>query len=123
MDEERVKGVVILNEWQPPEWNAAAWREKEPGFIVIHAFAIAPHIQGHGHGRALLNFCENFAWKSNYTSIRLDAFSENSTALKFYERHGYSFRGKVRFASKPAGHQQYYCYEKSLVQNESEQPA
>lgn len=118
-EDKRVKGVVVLNQWQPPEWSTVAWHEQGPSFLVIHAFAIAPHFQRRGHGRVLLNFCESFAGKVGYTSLRLDAFSEHSAALQFYERHGYSRRGEVRFSSKPAGHQQYYCYEKSLAKNAS----
>jgi ribosomal protein S18 acetylase RimI-like enzyme len=113
-DEGRIKGVVVLNECQPPEWNTADWHEPAAGCLVVHAFAIAPRIQGHGHGRALLKFCEDFARKAGHTSIRLDAFPENAIAVRFYERHGYLFRGEVRFASKPAGHQKYFCYEKPL---------
>jgi ribosomal protein S18 acetylase RimI-like enzyme len=78
-------------------------------------FRSLTHVQGRGHGRTLLNYCEEFAKKRSYTSIRLDAFAENSTELQFYERHGYIFRGEVRFAFKPVGHQRYCCYEKSLM--------
>ncbi|HKR43032.1 MAG TPA: GNAT family N-acetyltransferase [Paraburkholderia sp.] len=111
---DRIEGVVVLNEWQPPEWSAADWHEQEAHPLVVHAFAIAPQIQGHGHGRALLTFCEDFARDQGYTSIRLDAFPENAIALRFYERHGYVFRGAIHFASKPVGHQEYFCYEKAL---------
>jgi ribosomal protein S18 acetylase RimI-like enzyme len=114
-DSRRICGVVVLNESQPLEWSAAAWRVQEPPFLVIHAFAIAPSLQGRGLGKHLLRFCEAWAKERSYTSIRLDAFSENSTALRFYERQDYVFRGEVQFASKPLGHQRYYCYEKSLV--------
>jgi ribosomal protein S18 acetylase RimI-like enzyme len=119
----RICGVVVLNELQAPEWNVATWQEKRPPFLVIHAFAISPYVQGRGYGRQLLHFCEDFARERSYTSIRLDAFSENSAALRFYEKQSYVFRGEVQFASKPVSHQRYYCYEKSLVQNEqSSQP-
>jgi ribosomal protein S18 acetylase RimI-like enzyme len=113
-DDGRISGVVVLDEWQPPEWSAADWHEQEARPLVVHAFAIAPHIQGHGHGRALLKFCEDFGRNAGYTSVRLDVFPENTIALRFYERQGYVFRGAVHFASKPAGHQEYFCYEKSL---------
>lgn len=114
-DDGRICGVVVLNESQPPEWNAAAWHVQEPPFLVIHAFAIVPDLQGRGHGRKLLRFCEDLAREQSYTSIRLDAFSENSAALRFYEQQGYVFRGEVQFTSKPVAHQRYYCYEKALV--------
>ena len=83
--------------------------------MVIHAFAISPAMQGLSQGKYLLAFCEDVAKKRGCNSIRIDVFSENSASLKFWERSGYSFRGEIRFASKPAGHQRYFCYEKSLA--------
>ena len=111
-----IGGVAVLDASQPPEWSSAAWSHQEGAFLVIHAFAIAPHLQGRGHGEFLLAFCEDVARRRGCRSIRIDAFSENSGVLRFWKRHGYGFRGEVRFASKPAGHQRYYCYEKSLAQ-------
>jgi len=122
-DNGRICGVVVLNESQPPEWSAAAWHVQEPPFLVIHAFAIYPQLQGRGYGKHLLRFCETLARERSYTSIRLDAFSENSAALRFYEQQGYVFTGEVQFASKPVNHQRYCCYEKSLVHDvQSVQP-
>lgn len=113
-DEKEIRGVSVLDRNQPPEWSSADWVCRNESFMVIHAFAISPAMQGRSHGKYLLAFCEEVARKRGCSSIRIDAFSENSHALKFWERNGYSFRGEIRFASKPAGHQRYFCYEKSL---------
>lgn len=115
-DREGICGVAVLDGSQPPEWSAAAWEHRDGPFLVIHAFAVAPAKQGGGYGHSLLTACEEVAGKRGCESIRIDAFSENAGALRFWERHGYCFRGEVRFTSKPAGHQQYHCYEKSLGQ-------
>lgn len=115
-DAEGISGVAVLDGFQPPEWSSAAWNHRDGPFLVIHAFAVAPRVQRCGHGKLLLACCEDVARKRGCGSIRIDAFSENSGALRFWEQHGYRFRGEVRFASKPAGHQRYYCYEKSLEQ-------
>jgi ribosomal protein S18 acetylase RimI-like enzyme len=113
-DAEGISGVAVLDGSQPPEWASAAWNHRDGQFLVIHAFAVAPRVQRCGHGKMLLACCEDVAKQRGCASIRIDAFSENSGALRFWERHGYRFRGEVRFASKPAGHQRYRCYEKSL---------
>jgi len=113
--EGQVSGVVVLDERQAPEWASVDWQVQDGAALVIHAFAISPCVQGRGHGTALLGFCEDYARTRDYAGIRLDAFSENAGALRFYERHGYAYRGEVRFAFKPEGHQQYHCYEKSLL--------
>lgn len=114
IEEERISGVAVLDGNQPPEWASAAWRGRDAPFLVVHAFAIAPRIQSRGCGTLLLAACEDVARDRGCASIRIDVFSENAGALRFYERHGYTFRGEVRFAFKPAGHQTYFCYEKSL---------
>lgn len=107
-------GVVVLNEWQLPEWSAVEWGEREGPVLVIHSLAVSPSAQGRGYGRALLNFCESFATDNGYAAIRLDAFPENPKALQLYVRHGYQLRGQVRVQGKPAGHDLYNCYEKRL---------
>lgn len=114
-DEKEIRGLAVLDGDQPPEWSSADWVCRNGSFMVIHAFAISPDVQGRGHGKYLLAFCEDVAMKRGCSSIRIDAFSENSRALKFWERSGYSFRGEIRFASKPADHQSYFCYEKLLA--------
>lgn len=114
-DKEQIQGVVVLDESQASEWSAIAWRDSAGRPLIIHALAVAPSAQGRGHGRTLLTYCEEFATGGGYTSIRLDAFSENHAALSLYERHGYQRRGSIRFASKPLGHQKYYCYEKTFA--------
>ena len=113
-DGDGIAGVAVLDGRQPSEWSSAAWEDQGAPFQVIHAFAIAPRAQHGGYGKSLLAYCEDVVGKRGAKSIRIDAFSENTGALRFWERHGYRFRGEVRFASKPAGHQRYFCYEKSL---------
>jgi len=114
-DGDDIAGLAVLDGSQPPEWAAATWNHQDGPFLVIHAFAVSPRVQRRGHGGFLLAFCEDAARARGCRSIRIDAFSENAGALRFWEQHGYRFRGEVRFASKPAGHQRYYCYEKSLM--------
>jgi ribosomal protein S18 acetylase RimI-like enzyme len=45
--------------------------------------------------------------KKRYSSIRLDAFTENLSALNFYKRNGYVFRGQIVFRKGI-----FNCYEK-----------
>lgn len=45
----------------------------------------------------MLNYIEDMAAKNNYSSIRLDAYSGNETALKLYESFGYKKAGQVYF--------------------------
>ena len=107
-------GATVLDEWQAPQWMAIPWQHREAAVLVIHALVIDPARHGRGYGAALVQHCECWARKHGYGSIRIDAFAGNGAALRLYERLGYVYRGDVEFRSKPAGHQRYRCYEKSL---------
>lgn len=111
-----IVGAVVLNEWQVPEWESVNWSQNQVDdrFLVIHAFCTHPKVQGKGYGGELLQFAEDLARKERYAGIRLDAFSENLGALKFYEKRGYVKKGEVFFSSKPLNHEIYYCYERFL---------
>ena len=113
-DEGVILGVVVLDEWQAAEWTTVTWHNQSGQFLVVHSLAVLPSAQGRGYGAALLSRCESFAQENGYTSMRLDAFSGNAAALRFYERHGYNFRGAIDLTFKPTGHRQYYCYEKVM---------
>lgn len=110
--DEKIVGAVVLNDYQVPEWQNVEWTKENGTYFVIHSLAIHPDYQSGGYGSKLLSFCEVYALDKNYDGIRLDAFSENNTALKFYEKHGYSKKGELIFSFKPEGHQRYFCYEK-----------
>jgi ribosomal protein S18 acetylase RimI-like enzyme len=115
---EAVTGVVVLDERQAREWDTVVWQEGPGPYLVVHALAVLPSSQGKGYGSALLAFCEAFAMAEGYGSVRLDAFSENAAALRFYERHGYALQGAIDLAFKPVGHRRYCCYEKRLTRTD-----
>ncbi|NVM04015.1 MAG: GNAT family N-acetyltransferase [Candidatus Helarchaeota archaeon] len=112
--EEKIIGAVALNEKQAPEWVSIKWKNIKGKCLAIHALAIHPDFQKKVYGKIIYNFCENFAIKNRYNSIRLDAFSENKTALEFYKRKGFEKMGEVYFSFKPKGLQCYFCFEKIL---------
>jgi RimJ/RimL family protein N-acetyltransferase len=58
----------------------------------------------------MLAFAETFGREQGYFSIRLDAFSGNTAAIKLYEKNNYRMRGTVRFRKE-----EFYCYEKNLM--------
>jgi GNAT superfamily N-acetyltransferase len=110
--DEELSGAVTLNTWQSPEWGEIPWEYDEE--LVVHALFLDPLKQGNGLGTRFLEKCEEFAVENGYRSIRLDAYARNEAANYLYEKLGYTYRGSVYFTSKPEGHQEYRCYEKSL---------
>lgn len=113
--EDQVLGAIVLNEWQLPEWEEVKWSKRNGKVLVIHAFCVHPDIQGGGYGGKLLQFAEELAKEKGFVGIRLDAFSGNPRALKFYETRGFMKKGEIFISSKPLGHETYYCYEKLFL--------
>ena len=112
MEEEKMVGHVVLNEWQTAEWHVIPWKGNKP--LVIHSFMIEPSYQGKGTGTYFVDYMETYALARGYDSIRLDAYSGNAQALHLYKKRGYLEKGEIFFKSKPKGHQKYLCMEKVL---------
>ena len=47
--------------------------------------------RGKGHGRFMLSQCENLAKNDGMTQMWLEVDSDNTSAISFYEKNGYSF--------------------------------
>ncbi|HYK72998.1 MAG TPA: GNAT family N-acetyltransferase, partial [Pseudoneobacillus sp.] len=99
MDDSKILGHVVLNEWESEEWDMIPWEGSKP--IVIHSLMINPLLQGKGMGTDFVKLCENFAKELGYKSVRLDAFSRNEIAIHLYDKLGYQKRGSVIFPFKP----------------------
>ena len=101
-------GAVRISTFQDEEYKEIYWRGPDENVIVIHRLAVNPDFQSKGIARLLMDFAEEFAKKNNYSSIRLDSYSQNKRALKFYENRGYHKRGECFFAGRE---KPFYCYE------------
>ncbi|PTS94742.1 N-acetyltransferase [Pedobacter sp. HMWF019] len=102
-------GIVVLDKNQSPEYSSVEWELNNDSPLVMHRLCVRPKFQGQGIAKQLLKFSEQFANNNSYTSIRLDAFSGNPSALNLYENNGYLKRGTVTFRKGD-----FYCYEKTL---------
>lgn len=96
--------IVMDNEYVPIKWLTP-----NENNIYIHRLAIYPKHQGNGYAQELMNFAEKFSIEKNYTSVRLDTFSQNNRNQKFYELRGYQKLGDI-FFPKQSKHP-FYCYE------------
>ncbi|MBE6082904.1 GNAT family N-acetyltransferase [Sporanaerobacter sp. PP17-6a] len=98
---------IVINESQEPEYKSVNWANTKGKICVIHRFCVEPVFQRRGIGNKTLLSAEDYIMKKRYSSIRLDAFTENLSALNFYKRNGYVFRGQVVFRKGI-----FNCYEK-----------
>lgn len=106
--EDRIAGIIVLNEDQSPEYAALQWMY--PGrALVVHRLTIDPAYQRKGLATRLMDFAEETATNKGYDCIRLDAFIRNPAACALYETRGYRRAGKVHFRKG-----EFYCYEKAL---------
>lgn len=107
-----ISGCIVISTHMDSEYKPIKWRTKNENNIYIHRLAVHPKIQGKGYAQQLMNFAEQFAVEKNYSSIRLDTFSENIRNQKFYELRGYKRLGDIYFPKQSEF--PFHCYELAL---------
>ena len=109
VDNHHLVGIIVLNEDQEPEYREVPWRYPEGKALIIHRLCVDPDAQGKGIATQLMDFAEQYAREQYYTTIRLDAFQENPTAVALYKRRGYHKAGVVHFRKGL-----FDCFEKEI---------
>lgn len=109
--DEQVVAVVVLDTKQSSKYTALKWSDRQGEHACIHRLAVHPNYQGRGLGKRLLRFAESLAVEQGKSSIRLDVYTRNASALGMYSRAGYEQRGEVLF---PFRKMPYMCFEKLL---------
>jgi len=104
-------GAINISEEQEYEYETINWEFDNSKVLVIHRLVIDPKYQGKGYARKLMDFAEQFANENNYSSIRLDAYSQNKRVIDFYEKRKYFIRGNVNF---PEREYPFHCMEKEI---------
>jgi len=104
-----IMACIVITAFKDEEYRPIKWLSKDENNIYIHRLAVHPKYQGKGIAQQLMDFAENFATKNNYTSIRLDTFSQNKRNQKFYELRGYKRLGNIYFQKQ--SNEPFYCYE------------
>jgi ribosomal protein S18 acetylase RimI-like enzyme len=110
VDGDICRGIVTLNEEQSKEYEAVSWRYYEGKILVVHRLAIDPSSQGQGVASRMMDFAEEYAYRQGYSTIRLDAFLQNPSAVRLYTRRHYRVAGTVEFRKGT-----FHCFEKNLV--------
>lgn len=109
---EKIIGAINISEEQETEYNSIKWKFDNSKVLVIHRLVIDPKYQKKGHAQKLMDFAEKFAKENNYTSIRLDAYSQNLRVIEFYKKRNYIICGNVNF---PEREHEFYCMEKEII--------
>lgn len=104
-----IVGTVVISTLMDEEYIPIKLLTKSDNNLYIHRLAIHPDYQGNGFAQKLMEFAENYAIDNNYTSIRLDTFSQNKRNQKFYELRGYKRLGDIFFPKQ--SEYPFHCYE------------
>lgn len=104
-----VKGSIVISVFMDEEYIPIKWLTNNENNIYIHRLAVHPELQGKGYAQQLMDFAENFAIENNFSSIRLDTFSQNKRNQKFYELRGYKRLGDIYFPKQSKF--PFHCYE------------
>ena len=107
--DKKVNGTIVISTFMDEEYMPIEWLTENENNIYIHRLAIHPKLQGQGYAQQLMDFAEQFAIENNYTSIRLDTFSQNKRNQKFYELRGYKRLGDIYFPKQ--SEYPFHCYE------------
>ena len=102
-------GCIVISTFMDSEYKPIQWLTPTHNAIYIHRLAVHPNIQGKGYAQKLMLFAEEFAIENNYSSIRLDTFSQNKRNQKFYELRGYKKLGDIHFPQQSEF--PFHCYE------------
>ncbi|MFK5958835.1 MAG: GNAT family N-acetyltransferase [Lutibacter sp.] len=109
---EIIVGLIVLTEVEDKEYLKVKWLTKNYKNLYIHRLAIHPNFQGQGFAQKLMDFTENYAFKNNYKSIRLDTFSKNKRNQIFYKKRNYTKLETIYFPNQSEF--PFFCYEKVL---------
>lgn len=104
-------GAINISEIQEAVYSSVNWQFDDSKILVIHRLVVNPIHQRNGYATKMMDFAEQYASDNGYTSIRLDAYSQNKKVIEFYKKRAYYIRGEVHF---PEREFEFYCLEKSI---------
>ncbi|GEM_PF-86287 len=104
-------GSVVLNDEQSPQYKSINWEMKEGRVLVIHRLVIHPKYHSLGYATRMMDYSEAYGEKQGYSSIRLDVYTKNPIAIRFYKKRYYQLRGDVEFAGRSYP---FHCMEKRI---------
>ena len=102
---------INIDQNQDKTYLTIDWEDKQNQFLVVHRLAVKVEFWNDGIGKSLMLFTENLVLERGLKSIRLDTYSGNPKAMKFYRRLGYSELGTIDL--KP-NKDKYHCFEKII---------
>ena len=93
VDGKKIVGAFVLNADPQGNYRKGNWSLDLPDgdYMVLHALAIDPELQGRGLGAEVVRFCTEKAKAEGYKALRLDIVPGNIPAKKLYEKTGFRY--------------------------------
>ena len=93
VDGKKIVGAFVLNADPQGNYRKGNWSLDLPdgAYMVLHALAIDPELQGRGLGAEVVRFCTEKAKAEGYKALRLDIVPGNIPAKKLYEKTGFRY--------------------------------
>ena len=111
-----IRGTIIgginIDQNQDKTYLTINWEDKTNQFLVVHRLGVREDFWNKKIGRYLMLFTEKLVIERGLKSIRLDTYSGNPKAIKFYKKLNYSQLGHVYLKE---GKNEYYCFEKIIT--------
>lgn len=92
----RIAAAIVLNSEQDEQYKNGNWSISN-NFGVVHRLCVHPDFGQSGLGKQMVLFAEKHFSNLNFSSVRLDAFSQNPISLHLYEKLGYKRVGQIVF--------------------------
>ena len=91
----KIIAAFVLNKDPEGDYHKGRWGRqlREGEYMVVHALAVDPELQGKGLGKEIVGFCIDTAKKNGFKAIRLDIVPGNVPAKHLYEGLGFSYIG------------------------------
>lgn len=109
VSEGKIAVVFALNKQCEEAYQNGSWQYPDREYFVVHRLCVNPHFQHQGVAKQTMQFIEEKLKAEGIEAVRLDAFSNNPSALKLYSHMGYS---RVGYAHWRKG--RFYLFEKYL---------
>lgn len=109
--EQEIIGMIVLNPEVPKAYDTIKWKFTSGLINSIHRLAVHPTNKTSGLAKELVEHVEKIAKNNGYHLIRLDTYSKNIAADKFYRKMGYQYAGDINLKFMP---KLYHCFEKAI---------
>ena len=104
-------GLITFCTEDLPEYKEVKWVNTSKKPLTINRLIVHPNWRKHGVADGLLAFAEEYAKEQGFTSLRLDAYSDNQEIISLFNNYNYQKTGQILTLVQKTP---FFCFEKTL---------